>query len=280
MSDPASRGRGHLVSGQRRCAQARCPGVPRRRSRCVRSRASRALIAPACRTDVFRSGRRLTPTRRRAAATTTWPFSSGHRTSSAFDGVALYPEGAFESPLGPARDRSSGGAGDSGGLAARAIVGVRAPARAFARNAAAVSHTCLARRAHRAVADGISGTRDTIDALAEALASALRGRRALIVGEYRSVALSSTRPPPRRSTRVCSRWSRHSIPTRSSISSSSIPSDERGRYVACGGGPAISVLLAARALGASAARVLQYGHSGEISGDLRRRRRLYGGCRG
>jgi AmmeMemoRadiSam system protein B len=45
------------------------------------------------------------------------------------------------------------------------------------------------------------------------------------------------------------------------------PSDERGRYVACGGGPAISVLLAARALGASGARVLRYGHSGEISGD-------------
>ena len=46
------------------------------------------------------------------------------------------------------------------------------------------------------------------------------------------------------------------------------PSHERGRYVACGGGPAISVLLAARALGASDARVLRYGHSGEISGDL------------
>jgi AmmeMemoRadiSam system protein B len=45
------------------------------------------------------------------------------------------------------------------------------------------------------------------------------------------------------------------------------PDEERGRYVACGGGPAISVLLAARALGASGARVLRYGHSGEVSGD-------------
>ena len=45
------------------------------------------------------------------------------------------------------------------------------------------------------------------------------------------------------------------------------PEGERGRYVACGGGPAIAVMLAARHLGARAGRVLKYGHSGEISGD-------------
>jgi AmmeMemoRadiSam system protein B len=37
--------------------------------------------------------------------------------------------------------------------------------------------------------------------------------------------------------------------------------------VACGGGPAIAVMLAARGLGATDARVLKYAHSGEISGD-------------
>jgi MEMO1 family protein len=45
------------------------------------------------------------------------------------------------------------------------------------------------------------------------------------------------------------------------------PEMERGRYVACGGGPAIAVMFAARNLGASSARVLKYAHSGEISGD-------------
>ena len=45
------------------------------------------------------------------------------------------------------------------------------------------------------------------------------------------------------------------------------PEHERGRYVACGGGPAIAVMKAARALGASEGRVLKYGHSGEVSGD-------------
>lgn len=45
------------------------------------------------------------------------------------------------------------------------------------------------------------------------------------------------------------------------------PEHERGRYVACGGGPAIAVMKAARATGASEGRVLKYGHSGEVSGD-------------
>ena len=45
------------------------------------------------------------------------------------------------------------------------------------------------------------------------------------------------------------------------------PEHERGRYVACGGGPAIAVMLASRAMGATTARVLKYAHSGEVSGD-------------
>jgi AmmeMemoRadiSam system protein B len=45
------------------------------------------------------------------------------------------------------------------------------------------------------------------------------------------------------------------------------PEQERGRYVACGGGAAIAVMKAARALGARDGRVLKYAHSGEVSGD-------------
>jgi AmmeMemoRadiSam system protein B len=45
------------------------------------------------------------------------------------------------------------------------------------------------------------------------------------------------------------------------------PEHERGRYVACGGGPVLAVMLAARTLGARHGRVLKYAHSGEISGD-------------
>ncbi|MCA1561089.1 MAG: AmmeMemoRadiSam system protein B, partial [Acidobacteria bacterium] len=45
------------------------------------------------------------------------------------------------------------------------------------------------------------------------------------------------------------------------------PDGERGRYVACGGGPLLAVLRAARGLGAAAARVLRYANSGDVSGD-------------
>jgi AmmeMemoRadiSam system protein B len=36
---------------------------------------------------------------------------------------------------------------------------------------------------------------------------------------------------------------------------------------ACGGGPTVSVMMAAHALGARDARVLKYGDSGDVSGD-------------
>jgi AmmeMemoRadiSam system protein B len=42
---------------------------------------------------------------------------------------------------------------------------------------------------------------------------------------------------------------------------------EREPRHACGGGPMVSVLHAARALGATEARVLEYADSGDVSGD-------------
>src|SRR5690606_8721759 len=45
------------------------------------------------------------------------------------------------------------------------------------------------------------------------------------------------------------------------------PEQERGRHVACGGGAAIAVMLAARQLGSRHGRVLKYANSGDISGD-------------
>ncbi len=42
---------------------------------------------------------------------------------------------------------------------------------------------------------------------------------------------------------------------------------EGNREHACGGGPIVAVLMAARALGASTARVMHYGDSGDVTGD-------------
>jgi AmmeMemoRadiSam system protein B len=42
---------------------------------------------------------------------------------------------------------------------------------------------------------------------------------------------------------------------------------ERRADHACGGGPIVTVLRAARALGATTGRVLRYADSGDVSGD-------------
>jgi AmmeMemoRadiSam system protein B len=42
---------------------------------------------------------------------------------------------------------------------------------------------------------------------------------------------------------------------------------EREPHHACGGGPIVAVLHAARQLGATGARVLKYADSGDVSGD-------------
>jgi AmmeMemoRadiSam system protein B len=42
---------------------------------------------------------------------------------------------------------------------------------------------------------------------------------------------------------------------------------ERSPGHACGGGPTVAVMRAAKALGASDVRVLKYGDSGDVSGD-------------
>jgi len=45
---------------------------------------------------------------------------------------------------------------------------------------------------------------------------------------------------------------------------------ERGTAEACGGGPVVSVMLAAQALGANSAKVLHYANSGDVTGDRAR----------
>ena len=65
----------------------------------------RAIIAPHA--GIMFSGPVAAPmpTKRPHAGTTTSRSWSGHRISSGFDGVALYPDGAFDSPSRPRADR-------------------------------------------------------------------------------------------------------------------------------------------------------------------------------
>lgn len=201
---------------------------------------------------------------------------------SAFDGVALYPTGAFATPLGPA-------AIDEG--LARALLAcsplIQAMPVPHGREHALEMQLPFIRRLmpNAAIVPLLMGrqTRDTITGLAEALARVAAGpsrQRAAGSGE------DAIDTPPRvllvASTDLshyCDAATAEGLdrrvadcvaacdPDRLLALFEAYPEGERGRFVACGGGPAIAVMLAARALGARHGRVLKYMHSGQISGD-------------
>lgn len=181
-----------------------------------------------------------------------------------FEGVAVWPDGAFASPLGEARIDSAAAAALLDSPVVHAM-----PAAHRREHSLEMQLPFLLRLFPQIpIVPLLMGfqRRETIEALADALTSALGGRRALLVASTdlshyfdattavaldRRVLEAITAFDPDGLLRVFEEY----------------PEPERGRYVACGGGPAISVMRAARALGAREGRVLKYGHSGDISGD-------------
>jgi AmmeMemoRadiSam system protein B len=182
----------------------------------------------------------------------------------AFEGAALWPDGAFDTPLGPARIDEAG-------------------ARAMAASPVVQSLPSAHRREHslemqlpflkRVLPDtpivplliGFQ-RRDTIDALARAIASAFAGRRALLVASTDLSHYLDARTATTLDARVQQCVNDFDADALVELFEH-YPEHERGQYVACGGGAAIAVMKAAKALGATSGRVLKYGHSGEISGD-------------
>jgi AmmeMemoRadiSam system protein B len=185
----------------------------------------------------------------------------------AFDGVALYPSGAFESPLGPAAiDDRLGEA-----LLAASPVIQPMPA-AHTREHSLEMQLPFIRRLlpDASIVPLLMGyqTVETIRALADALAAVVRGsgKRALLVAStdlshyFDAVTAEALDRRVSECVAACD-------PERLLAIFEEYPERERGRFVACGGGPAIAVMLAARAAGATDGRVLKYMHSGQISGD-------------
>jgi MEMO1 family protein len=182
----------------------------------------------------------------------------------AFDGVALYPGAAFDSPLGQARV-------DEAGADAMAAFDVIEPdAGPHEREHSLEMQLPFLKRVlpDVPIVPLLMGyqDRETIGALAEAMVAAFRTRRALLIA---STDLShyfdaTTAESLDRRVQDC-------VPEvdadRFLAVFEQYPEGDRGRYVACGGGPAIAVMRAARLLGATAGRVLRYSHSGVISGD-------------
>jgi len=182
----------------------------------------------------------------------------------AFDGVSIYPEGAFATPLGDAPiDAALAQA-----LMAFPVIHSR-PA-AHQREHSLEMQLPFVRRLFpdARIVPLVMGfqTHDTITALASALAETCASEQILIVASsdlsHYFDAATAQQLDGRVATHVEAFDAQGLLDTFERY-----PEHERGRYVACGGGPAVAVMMAARQLGASDGRVLKYAHSGDISGD-------------
>ena len=176
-----------------------------------------------------------------------------------FNGVAVYPRGAFDTPLGEVPIAED---------VAAAILAATPVARAdMAVHGAEHSlemQLPFLRRVLPAtpVVPIMMGYQlaETILALGEALAVALVGRRALLIASSDLSHYLDARAAAAMDRQVVECVER-------------FDADGLWRMLraqpdhACGGGPIVSVMQAARALGACEGRVLRYGDSGDVSGD-------------
>jgi MEMO1 family protein len=182
-----------------------------------------------------------------------------------FEGIAVYPSGAFDSPLGPALIDEA---------LVTEIIGtspiVQPMPLAHAREHSLEMQLPFIRRllpdARIVPLLMAYQTRETIEGCADVLARIGSGRRLLLVA---STDLSHYLPAAEamEHDRCVTECVSAFDPNRLLTIFERYPEGERGRFVACGGGPAIAVMLAARARGARHGRALKYMHSGEVSGD-------------
>jgi len=183
----------------------------------------------------------------------------------AFDGIAVYPAGAFDTPLGAARIDAA--------IAAELIAAspsIQSLPSAHRREHSLEMQLPFVRRLlpDVPIVPLLMGfqTPDTIRRLAEVLTGAAPGRRALLVASTDLSHYFDAVTAETLDSRVRDCVNAFDAERLLGIFEQ-FPEAERGRFVACGGGPLISVMLAAKARGARHGRVLKYMHSGEISGD-------------
>jgi hypothetical protein len=180
-----------------------------------------------------------------------------------FDGIALYPEGEFATPFGPAAIDK-----EAAGVLSHAPIVRALPAPHAGEHSLEMQLPFLKRLLPNVrVVPMLMGdqNRQTIEALAEALAAAALPRTLLIASTDLSHYFNAT-TAAKLDGAVMEHVENFDAEGLLRLFES-YPAGERGRHVGCGIGPALSVMLAARARGAGQARVLKYGHSGEVSGD-------------
>lgn len=176
-----------------------------------------------------------------------------------FDGVALYPFGGFDTPFGVARIDTECA---SAIAAASQVVQVLTPPHAR-EHSLEMQLPFLTRLAPATpIVPLLMGyqTAATASALGGALAVALRGRRALLI--------ASTDLSHYHDAATASALDRVVIDCVSRFDADGLQAalDATPEH-ACGGGPTVAVMRAARASGARDAVILNYADSGDVSGD-------------
>jgi AmmeMemoRadiSam system protein B len=176
-----------------------------------------------------------------------------------FDGVAIYARGGFDSPLGVAQI-------DEGCASEllRTTPVIREHETAHTREHSLEMQLPFVRRLapDARIVPLVVGwqTEATARRLGDALASVLRGKNALLV--------ASTDLSHYNDAQTAAAFDRVVIEHVERFDPDGLQRalDLRPEH-ACGGGPMVAVMRAARALGAREARVLKYADSGDISGD-------------
>src|SRR5574338_230186 len=181
-----------------------------------------------------------------------------------FDGVAIYERGGFETPLGVADiDRDVAAALLSASPLIQPLPSAHAREHSLEMQLPFIQRVLAAK-----IVPLVIGyqTKATIIALADALSSALEGKRAMIAASTDLSHYFSADRAEALDGRV--RQFVAGFDAEGLLEEfEGYPEHERGRFVACGGGAAIAAMMAARALGATSAHVLKYAHSGDVSGD-------------
>jgi AmmeMemoRadiSam system protein B len=176
-----------------------------------------------------------------------------------FEGVALYERGQFETPFGPIPIDE-----DCASEVAKASRLVKAHPSAHTREHSLEMQLPFLKRVlpDVSIVPLVMGYqhRETAYELGDAIQSAAKGRRAIIV--------ASTDLSHYHSADVASALDEMVIQQVRRFDADGLMALlETNQHHACGGGPTVAVMRAAKALGASDSRVLKYADSGDVSGD-------------
>lgn len=177
----------------------------------------------------------------------------------AFDGVAVCARGAFATPFGPVPiAEDSADAIQGAGRQVREVSGAHVREHSLEMQLPFLAYLFPGTPIVPLVM-GDQG-RDTVADLAHALATVFAGRSALLVASSDLSHYHDAATAARLDHRVVDLVARFDA-------EGLLEALEEMPEHACGGGPIVSVMLAARDLGAREARVLRYADSGDVSGD-------------